>query len=302
MKYLVVLAGILVSAIASCQVVVYAQRQSPGTLQYHFGNFGWASANEAPAYFSIPLTQGVSLNEGSLGTPPGFEAYSTNLTENSRPAVAVAFGATEFANQSQMPALGQTLSGFILATNETCVLQTGGILFGIGNFNNNEIALHGEVLGPIPVLGSTQVQANIELQGYVGGTSRYRLGFLEFTSRRSGTKYTSLFGVDGRSWALSAGPPTEGTYTVYVEIPGYLRKKVLARVERGYCHFSCTVTVGDADGDNEVSSGDFGILASSFLLEPSDPAFDVRADLDGDGEVGPGDLGLLFNNFSLIGD
>ena len=61
-------------------------------------------------------------------------------------------------------------------------------------------------------------------------------------------------------------------------------------------------TNGDCDGDNEVTSFDFGIIVSAFGSVPEDENWNPRADLDGDGEVTLFDFGILSRNFGLIGD
>lgn len=62
-----------------------------------------------------------------------------------------------------------------------------------------------------------------------------------------------------------------------------------------------TLINGDADGDNEVTLFDYGILVANFGLTEEDPNFNPEADLDGDTEVTLFDFGILVNNFGQIG-
>ena len=59
---------------------------------------------------------------------------------------------------------------------------------------------------------------------------------------------------------------------------------------------------GDVDSDNEVSLGDYSLLASAFGSDPSSANWDASADLNGDEEVNIGDYSILATNFGQIGD
>jgi len=59
---------------------------------------------------------------------------------------------------------------------------------------------------------------------------------------------------------------------------------------------------GDADGDNEVTLFDFGLLVAAFGSMPGDSNWNADTDLDGDGEVTLFDFGILVRNFGAVGD
>jgi len=63
-----------------------------------------------------------------------------------------------------------------------------------------------------------------------------------------------------------------------------------------------TLVNGDVNGDNEVGSGDFDIVAAKFGLSIGDAQYSAYADLDGDGEIGASDFDIVVGNFGRTGD
>ncbi len=59
---------------------------------------------------------------------------------------------------------------------------------------------------------------------------------------------------------------------------------------------------GDADGDNEVSIGDYAVISAAYGSIVGDPNWLASADLDGDLEVSIGDYAILSANYGLVGD
>ena len=61
---------------------------------------------------------------------------------------------------------------------------------------------------------------------------------------------------------------------------------------------------GDANNDNTVDPGDFGILVSAYNSDArvSGSGFDTRADFNCDGVVDPTDFGILVGDYNLQGD
>ena len=61
---------------------------------------------------------------------------------------------------------------------------------------------------------------------------------------------------------------------------------------------------GDANNDNVVDIGDFGILVGSYTSDKAvaGSGYDPSADFNGDGRVDIGDFGILVNNYNLSGD
>ena len=64
---------------------------------------------------------------------------------------------------------------------------------------------------------------------------------------------------------------------------------------------TCELFEGDADGDNNVLSGDFFILRSAYNSSSPDPNFDPRADFNVDGMVTSTDFFLLRSHYNQAG-
>lgn len=58
---------------------------------------------------------------------------------------------------------------------------------------------------------------------------------------------------------------------------------------------------GDADNNNIVNGGDFGILRTTFAKTLGDPGYDWRADFNGDNVVNSVDLSIMRSNFGSLG-
>lgn len=94
-----------------------------------------------------------------------------------------------------------------------------------------------------------------------------------------------------------------GTYTLRLKGSHWL-SKATPNVNLTVNQSGITVMLnnGDADGDNEVGPGDFGLISSAYGSIPSDSNWIANADLDGDGEVGPADFGILSSNYGMSGN
>ena len=138
------------------------------------------------------------------------------------------------------------------------------------------------------------------------------LGTFTFLFRAPGTtvtKYTanavlkpvgagSTFGT-----YLLAGIP-DGTYDVAVKGSKSLRVKIAGRVVAGNTNLpDVRLTGGDADDDNVVDIGDFGILVNAYDGDAAVPGsgYDARADFDYNGVVDIGDFGILVNAYNSSG-
>lgn len=94
----------------------------------------------------------------------------------------------------------------------------------------------------------------------------------------------------------------KGRCIIHIEIGRYLQKNTDPRVLENLNFFDVFLLAGDADGDNEVSIGDFALLSAAFGSSPGTPTWDPRCDFDCDDEITIGDYALLSSNFGEVGD
>lgn len=106
----------------------------------------------------------------------------------------------------------------------------------------------------------------------------------------------------GGNYALPGVQP--GGYDVAVKASHWLRKIVtgVQVVDQSVSNVNVSLTNGDADGDNEITSTDLSIIMGAMNAVPSDPAWDMSADLDGNSEITEADLSITFASMDQIGD
>lgn len=94
-----------------------------------------------------------------------------------------------------------------------------------------------------------------------------------------------------------------GTYTLTVEMPGYLDVTYLNLVvtpEDGVTLPAFPLAAGDVDDSDKVNILDLAVIGSHYNLTCTDAGWDARADLNGDCEVNLLDLTLAASNFGKI--
>lgn len=94
----------------------------------------------------------------------------------------------------------------------------------------------------------------------------------------------------------------KGSCIIHIEFGRYLQKNTEPRELENLNFFDVFFHAGDADGDNEVSIGDYAILSAAFGSSPGTPSWDPRCDFDCDDEISIGDYALLSANFGMTGD
>jgi hypothetical protein len=123
-----------------------------------------------------------------------------------------------------------------------------------------------------------------------------KLGATEVNYPAQTTDYSGFF-----TSSVSLLPP--GTYTWRAKGPQYLAitgTVALAGAPVTPAELGL-LRVGDANNDNVVEIGDFGLLQASFGRAVGDPGYDARADFNGDEVVGITDFSLLLGNFGQAG-
>ena len=99
-------------------------------------------------------------------------------------------------------------------------------------------------------------------------------------------------------------PYVPHTYDIAYEVAGHLRTVVpnVTVAFPGYVP-DVVLAAGDANSDNTVDIGDFGLLVNAYNSDVSSPksGYDARADFNYDGKVDIGDFGILVNEYGNSG-
>ena len=96
----------------------------------------------------------------------------------------------------------------------------------------------------------------------------------------------------------------DGNYNVYIKGDKYLAQVVTYNTASvPPAGLLSTQIAGDADNNNVVDIGDFGILVNAYNSDVTvaNSGYDARADFNGDGVVDIGDFGILVNNYNAVG-
>lgn len=151
-------------------------------------------------------------------------------------------------------------------------------------------------LNAVNLLPGFSFQGTIDLQNYDGSLATQSIEFV-ITDTIGNVVQTETVPLTATgAYSFSSTLPA-GSYLVKAKGATWLRKSVL-RVVDGTSNQTVDFSLinGDADGDNEVSIGDFAVISANFGT--SGPL----GDLNGDDEVDIGDYAIMSGNFGLLGD
>lgn len=111
-------------------------------------------------------------------------------------------------------------------------------------------------------------------------------------------------GANGLAEIAMPGGMGPGRYDISVKVLKGLRRTLVDRTvaAAGIGPLRIEPILGDINGDNEVSIGDYAILSQAFGSSPGDPNWVEDADLDGDGIVDIADFAILSLNWGRVGD
>ncbi len=94
----------------------------------------------------------------------------------------------------------------------------------------------------------------------------------------------------------------QGTWDLAIKADRTLQRVVRSVTIPASGTVNVSLTAGDADGDNEVTLLDFGVLVSAFGSILGEPGYNPSCDFDGDEEVTLLDFGILVRSFGEIGE
>lgn len=146
------------------------------------------------------------------------------------------------------------------------------------------------------------VSGVLTLEGIVSGAAMQTITFtLRPTDSSGNLTMTAMVGPDG-SYTLANVP--RKTYVMHIKGLKYLATNITVDVTAGnVSNANALLLVGDADNDNAVDIGDFGILVNAYNSDVTIPnsGYDPAADFNCDGVVDISDFGLLINNYNTMG-
>ena len=145
------------------------------------------------------------------------------------------------------------------------------------------------------ITGSVTLESAVNAVQSVSFTFRPNNGGPNFarTATLNADKTFSLTGIPGNA------------YTVHIKGTKWLAKNVsVDATNSDVSGVTATLKAGDANGDNVVDIGDFGVLVNAYNGDRSvsGSGYDPAADFNDDGVVDVGDFGILVNNYNLSGD
>ena len=127
---------------------------------------------------------------------------------------------------------------------------------------------------------------------------------ITLTFVQSNGNLTSRHALLDSSGAFTVADIPNGTYTLWVKgrkwLAAFANNGTAITVNSGsVTGVSVLLPGGDANDDNYVDIGDFGILVNAYGGNATVPGsgYDERADFDGSGRIDIGDFGILVNNF-----
>ena len=145
------------------------------------------------------------------------------------------------------------------------------------------------------------VSGKITLQSYITNAQPITFQFRP-TSGLPSFAFLQTPAADG-TYTISTVPP--GNYSLLVKGSKWLAKSALVVVGAGgQSGVNFTLPGGDADNNNVIDIGDFGILVNAYNGDRNitNSGYDARADFNGDGVIDIADFGILVNNYDAAGD
>lgn len=147
------------------------------------------------------------------------------------------------------------------------------------------------------------INGTLQLEDYSGYTEGILIVLELLTEDGSSVLWTENTGT-GPGAAFCMHDVETGNYCLAIKPSHWLRKIVTAisitnaDVDVGIV----SVSNGDCDGDNEVTSTDLSVILSAMDTVPGDANWDAAADLDGDSEITSTDLSIVLTNMDMMGE
>ena len=149
------------------------------------------------------------------------------------------------------------------------------------------------------------VSGTITLDSVDAVNTRQPINF-EFTPTGGGSAFVRTYTLDdilnGHNFTLGSIP--SGVYNIGIKGSKWLRANLtgIDLTSSNYSSLNAFLPGGDANGDNMVDIGDFGLLVNAYGTMAGDPTFDSRADFTCDNVIDIGDFGVLTNNYNGAGN
>ena len=263
----------------------------------------WANGNNLVQYqystASGQFTSTTPYKSAALGTNSGQMTVTSNGTANgilwaiSKANVVYALDPNDvsktpfWASNTNSARDGLPSTGkwqFPTVVNGKAYIPTGGA----------SIAVYG--LLPVTAAGTLTLSGIVPTAGVQTFTFQFRP-----TDGSATITKTAAIGPSG-TFSLTGIPAKQ--YNVWIKGPTYLATVVPLDATNGnISSLNAVLTSGDADGNNTVDIGDFGILVNAYggSANVAGSAYDVRADFNLDGTVDIADFGILVNSYGTSG-
>ena len=254
--------------------------------------------------YPFASTGNTSANQYSLDTVPLYGTGVQNPTNASAGADLLA-AFSDPANRLTLVGRPQNADiGTILAT-PTVAATWNGSAFTSGTTQVNQPQL---VIVAVPGAVTANVTGTINIEGvtypHTGGIA---IDPITVDFRIPGTTTvvaTQTATVNPANGSYSVVAPANGTYDIAFKGAKTLRA-VLSSVTltNGATGKNVSLSSGDADNNNTVDIGDFGILVNAYGsdITIAGSGYNAAADFDDNGVVDIGDFGILVNEYGNAG-
>ena len=155
----------------------------------------------------------------------------------------------------------------------------------------------------VQITQSATVSGIVTLQGCIAGAvSAQPVTFL-FRPNGGGATIARTANLAGNG-AYTLNNIPLGSYSLAIKGAKWLQSAQTITLTGNASNINASLLGGDANNDNVVDIGDFGVLVNAYGGDSSvgGTGYDVRADFNCDGVVDIADFGILVNDYGLSGD
>jgi len=249
---------------------------------------------------SWQVTAPLTLNQLSLGAQSVIGGNSTTATVTFSPAAPSGGATLRLSTNDPSVQLPETVPVPGGSTSVTFDVPTTSV-----NFARDvtiSATLTGSTRATILQVRPRIIQGSVTFGNFVGAPTSVPV---TVEVRRAGSsevaQTATLNLVTNGTFTLRTS--LTGTVDVYVRAGTWLRRKVAnVNIENGASGLSFSLTNGDANKDNQISTSDYAVVNAAFGSVSGGTGWNANADLNGDGKVDATDLAIVRANFRKVGD
>ena len=246
------------------------------------------SDDGAPIRYYLGNYVGTGAGNYAVGTQTPFNLVSLNVLEiNGAFTLTAANGQTQVLDHAGIYHFGAAFAGILEFRHDYNGSTDGDMIVDDIAFRPT---LFRTVSGHITVAGTTFAPAAVTVEVRVPGTT-------------TALQTLSVAPESGGAFTLTHLPDSvydlafKGANTLRLVIPN------VSLIGGDATGLAVALPGGDANGDNVVDIGDFGLLVNAYNGDANVPGsgYDARADFDGNGLIDIGDFGIMVNNYNAAG-